>query len=209
MANILIVDDHSFIREGIIRMLKTDHQIRIAGEFSSGKAALKGVSKIDHDLVILDISLPDTNGLYVLERLKIINPNIPVLMLSMHPEEQYAKRAFKLGASGYISKDVSSDEFIIAVKKILKGDKYVSQSFTENLIFDLLEKTVVHPHEKLSDREFQVMCMIAEGQSISEISEILSLSPKTVSTYRSRISQKLNLKNVAQITSYAIHNKLI
>lgn len=209
MINVLIADDHSFLRKGIIQILEKNCDARVAGEFSTGEELLKHAEDEKHDLIILDISLPDMNGLDVLKKLIAKDEKRRVLILSMHPEELYAKRAMKNGAAGYMTKDAPAEELVYAVKKILRGERYVSQSLADLLVNDLSRNSNEKPHELLSDREFQVMRFLAEGETIGEIAVQLDLSPKTISTYRLRILQKLDLKSIVQIGNYATKHKLV
>ena len=207
MIKILIADDHSIVRKGLTQIVEEVSGMLVSGEAASGREALEQVRKYDYDVVILDISRPGMTGLDVLKQIKVKKPKLPVLMLSIHPEEQYAVRALKAGASGYLTKDRAPDELIAAIRTAYEGNKYVSASLAEKLALDL--ETGRLPHEGLSDREFQVMCMIAKGKAIKAIGEELYLSPKTVSTYRSRILVKMKIKNNEELTRYALNNRLI
>lgn len=209
MTRILLVDDHAVVRDGIKRMFDEQPGAVSFGEASTPSNALKLVDEQDWDVVVLDLSLGERSGLEVLKEVKKIRPKLPVLILSMHSEEQYARRAFKAGASGYLTKDCSRAELVGAIEKMVKGSKYVSPALAEKLIFDLERGTDGPPHETLSDREFEVMCLIASGKTVGEIAEILSLSDKTISTYRARILEKTGMKTNAELTHYAIQNKLV
>ena len=178
------------------------------GEARSGSEAVNLVREKDWDIAILDISLAGRSGLDVLKEIKQIKPKLPVLMLSMHAEDQYAMRAFKAGASGYISKASSRDELRDAVLKVIKGGRYVSPSMAERLVFDLSSSEKL-PHEQLSDRELEVLCLIASGRTVGEIAASLTLSDKTISTYRRRILDKMQLSTNAELTHYAIKNGLV
>jgi len=158
---------------------------------------------------VLDISLGARSGLEVLKELKQLRPKLPVLILSMHSEAQYARRAFKAGASGYITKESSHAELVTAINKVIEGRRYVSAALAEKLVFDIERGTGGPPHESLSDREFEVMCLIASGKTVTEVAEVLSLSDKTISTYRARILEKMDMKTNAELTHYAIKNKLV
>jgi len=184
-------------------------KILIAGEASNGHEVLAEISKNKYDVVVLDISMPGINWLDTLKQIKSKSPNTFVLVLSIHPEDQYAVRALKAGASGYLSKESAPDELIVAIRKVATGKKYVSPSLAENLAINLERDTEKPIHEALSDREYQVMCMIANGKSLKEIADSLSLSDKTISTYRSRILEKMKMKNNAEITRYAITHGLV
>jgi len=205
---ILIADDHSIVREGLKQILANRVDLRVEDEASSGYEALKKVNDISFDLVILDINLGDQSGLEVLKQIKTIRPKLPVLILTMHSEQQYATRMLKAGASGFLNKGSASEELLDAIKKISKGGKYISQSLAEQLVMDIGQTNDI-PHERLSDREFEVFRLIAQGKKNKEIAEHLFLSEKTVSTYQSRIFQKMNLENRASIIHYAIENDLI
>ena len=209
MIKILVADDHTIVREGLKQILAETSDIVVSGEAANAQEILNKIFKNDYDVVLLDISMPGKSGLDILKDLKSIKPKLPVLILSMHPEEQYAVRVLKSGASGYLTKGSAPDELITAIRKVSLGGKYVSSVLAEKLAFNL-EKDVEKPiHETLSDREFQVMCMIASGKVISEIAEELLLSVKTISTYRARILEKMKMKNNAEITYYAIKNGLV
>lgn len=208
MTRILIVDDHEVVREGVKTIL-SEQSTAVFGEAGVGPEALRFVREQEWDLVVLDLSLGDRSGLEVLKELKIIRPKLPVLILSMHSEEQYARRAFRAGAAGYVTKDSSRAELAEALNKVAAGGKYVSSSLAEKLIVDLERGSDRPPHETLSDREFEVMCLMASGKSITEIAELLSLSDKTISTYRARLLEKIGIHTNAELVRYALQNKLI
>ncbi len=206
---LLIGDDHAVVRKGMKQILAETKDIVVADEAGNGREVLEKVRKSDFDMVLLDISMPGRDGLEILKELKSLKPKLPVLMLSMYPEEQYAVRSLRSGASGYLTKDSAPDELISAIRKVSSGGKYVSASLAEKLALKLGADVEKPLHEALSDREYQVMCMIASGKAVKEIGEELSLSVKTVSTYRSRILEKMRLKGNAELTRYAIDNKLV
>ena len=208
MINILLVDDHIIVREGLRRIIEDKNGIKILEEASTGEEALGLIIKKNFDLVLLDISLPGKNGLQTLKEIKKLKNPPPVLMLSMHAEEQYAMRAIKAGASGYLTKDSAPGKLVSAIKKISNGKKYISQEVAELLITDLYHDENKLPHEFLSDREFEIMKLIVKGNTAKKISNNLSISDKTVSTYRRRILKKLNLQNTPDLIHYAIDNKL-
>jgi two-component system, NarL family, invasion response regulator UvrY len=209
MIKILIADDHAVVREGVKHILTENNDIVVAGEASNGQEVLEKILKNDFDLVLMDIAMPGRDGLEILKEIKTQKPKLPVLILSMFPEEQYALRALKSGASGYMTKESIPDELVKAVQKISQGGKYISASFSERL-FSILDSDTAKPlHELLSDREYQVMRMIATGKTLKEIADELSLSVKTISTYRSRILEKMDMKNNAELTHYAIKNRLV
>jgi DNA-binding NarL/FixJ family response regulator len=206
---ILIADDHAIVREGVKQIVKTLPEVRLIDEASDGREALNKLTKVHYDLAILDISMPEMTGLDVLQHLKNNNIQTRVLMLSFHPQEQYAVRAFKLGASGYLSKDSAFEELAMAIRKIAAGGKYVSAAFAEKLLFNEVSSTNQQLHESLSEREFQVMIMLAMGKSVTEIASKIFISDKTVATYRTRIMEKMQMKKNAELTIYALRNKLI
>lgn len=210
MTRILIADDHTIVREGLKQILAETSDMVVAGEATNGQEVLDKVLKNNYDVVLLDISMPGRNGLDILKQLKIDNPRVSVLILSMYAEEQYAMRALRAGAAGYMTKESAPDELIQALRKVSQGRKYISPTLAEKLALNLEGGDEQKPpHETLSDREYQVFCMIASGKMIKEIADELALSVKTVSTYRSRILEKMGLKNNAALTHYAIQNKLV
>ena len=209
MKKILIVDDHEVLREGVKRLFEKQPGTATFGEASTVHEALRLVREQDWDLVMLDISLSGKSGLDALKELKQIRPRLPVLILSMHSEEQFARRALKAGASGYVTKDSPRAELVKAVNKVISGGRYVSATLAEKLIFDLGRGTGGPPHETLSDREFEVLRLIASGKTVSEIASMLSLSDSTISTYRGRILEKMGMRTNAELTHYAIQNKLV
>jgi len=202
MIRILVADEHAVIREGLKQIVVVNQDMVVAGEAKSGQEVLDEISKSHYDVVVLDISIPGKGWLDVLKELKSQRPNLPVLILSAYLDEEYAIRAFRAGASGYLTTECAPDELITALRKVLLGGKYVSASLAERLAFDLEMGTEKLPHELLSDREYQVMCLISSGRTVSEISDEMSLSVKTISTYRSRVLEKLNLKNNAELARY-------
>lgn len=206
---ILICDDHKIVREGLRQILKQIEEVTFIGEARDGKEALAILKEDVYEVVLLDISLPDQNGLEVLKSVKSKCPSSNVLMLSMHPQEQYAIRALKLGASGYLTKDTAAEELILAIKKVSEGGKYISQSLAENLALHLEDDSNRQKHEILSNREFEIMIKIANGKSLQEIGNELFISVKTVSTYRCRIMEKMGLKKNAEITRYCLENNLV
>ena len=208
MINILIVDDHLIVREGIKRIINETMDMKIVEEASTGLEAMDLILNNTYDLVLLDISMPGQNGLQTLKLIKKHDKNIRVLMLSMHSEEQYALRTIKAGASGYITKETAPSQLVTAIRKINTGRKFISKEVAELLATDLYHDDEKDPHEYLSDREFEILKMIASGKTTKIISNELSISPKTVSTYRSRILDKLNLKNNSDLIHYVIDYKL-
>jgi len=209
MIRTLIVDDHAIVRKGLRQILEETTDIAVKDEADTGQGALEKIWKNNYDVIILDISMPDRNGLDILKQIKSEKPELAVLVLSIHPEDQYAVRALKSGASGYLTKESAPEELIAAVRKIAEGRKYISNSLAEKLASKLESDADQPLHESLSDREYEVMRMIAEGNALKDIAEDLHLSVKTVSTYRSRILQKMNMKNNAELIHYVIMNKLL
>ena len=209
MKRILIIDDHEIVRDGLKRILSEQSDSNTFGEASTPPEALRLVAEHDWDVVVLDLSLGGRSGLEVLKELKQTRARLPVLILSMHSEEQYARRAFKAGAAGYITKDSPRAELVKAINKVAKGGRYVSPALAEELVIDLERRSDRPPHETLSDREFEVMRLIASGKTVGEIASLLSLSDSTISTYRARILEKMGMKTNAELTHYAIKNKLV
>jgi DNA-binding NarL/FixJ family response regulator len=203
---IIVADDHAVVRKGLKQILLEMSGVKAVEEVDNGPALIERITKENFDFVILDISMPGLSGLLTLKEIKDRKPKLPVLILSIHPEEQYALRTLKDGASGYITKDRAPEELVKAIQKILSGHKYITQSLTDKLINNFGDKL---PHELLSDREYEVFSMIAIGKTMTNIADELSLSVKTVSTYRSRIYDKMDMKSRTEITLYAIHNELI
>jgi two-component system invasion response regulator UvrY len=209
MKRILVVDDHAVVRRGLKQILSDSLDVVEVNEAKNGDEAVAQVQKSKHDLVLLDISLPDRTGLDVLKDLKAIRPDVPVLMLSIHAEELFAIRALKAGASGYLTKACPPEELILAIRKVLMGEKYVSANFAQRLISNLDKNNQKLPHQTLSDREYQVMCMISQGKTPKHIANQLKVSIKTVSTYHSRMLEKMKMESNAEVTRYCLEHKLI
>jgi len=209
MIKILIADDHPVVRQGLKQILSEEPDMEVLGEAQNSQEVLELVRKEDWDIVILDITMPGRGGLDVLKELKHERPKLAVLILSVHPEDQYAVRALKAHASGYMTKDSAPEELVKAIRKILGGGKYISPTLAERLAFDLESGTEKPLHETLSDREFQVMLMIASGKKVSEIAKEMLLSVKTIDTYRARILEKMRMKTNAELTHYAIKHQLV
>ncbi|MGH7491392.1 MAG: response regulator [bacterium] len=209
MIKVLIADDHPIVREGLKLIIRATPDITVAGEASNAQEVLDQVMLQDFQVVLLDISMPGRNGLDILKQLKSMKPGLHHLILSTHPEEQYALRALKSGASGYLTKDKVPEELINAIRKAALGGKYISAALAEKLAFNLSGEKAESPHQMLSDREYQVMCMIASGKTVKQIGEELALSIKTISTYRRRILEKMHMKTNAEITHYAVHEGLV
>ena len=209
MIRILIVDDHAIVRRGLRELLSDQFQGAAFGEAPDARQALELRRKKEWDMALLDIALPGKSGLDLLKELRAEWPRLPVLVLSAHPEDQFAVRALKAGAGGYMTKECAPEELAKAVRKILAGGRYVSSALAETLAMGVTKDLSCTPHETLSDREYEVMSRIASGRTVTEIGEELSLSPKTISTYRSRVLLKLRVKNSAAIVQYAIRNGLV
>jgi two-component system, NarL family, invasion response regulator UvrY len=209
MLRLLVADDHEIVRKGLVKVLAEILQPIKVDEAKNGQEALSMVLKSEYDLVVLDIKMPGKGGLDVLKEIKQHKPKLPVLILSMHPEEQFAVRAIRAGASGYLTKECAGDELVLAIRKALKGERYISGSLAEMLASDLDNNSEKPLHEILSDREYQVMLMIASGKPVSAIAKELRLSVKTISSYRTNILLKTRMKNNSEITHYAIQNKLV
>jgi DNA-binding NarL/FixJ family response regulator len=208
-TRIIIADDHAIFREGLKQVIDTTVDMTVVDEAINGQELLIKVQNNDYDLVILDITMPGRNGLDVLVELKNLKPKLPVLVLSMHPEEQFALRAYKSGASGYMTKNSPSTELLDALYKISRGKKYVSAVLAESLVNGLSDVSQQELQHSLSNREYQVMSLIGSGKTVGKIADELALSVKTVSTYRAHILTKLNMKNNAEITRFVIENNLL
>ena len=209
MLRLLVADDHEIVRKGLVKVLAETLQPIKVDEANNGQEALSKVLKSEYDLVVLDIKMPGKSGLDVLKEIKQHKPKLPVLILSMHPEEQFAIRAMRAGASGYLTKECAGDELVLAIRKALKGERYISSTLAEILAGELNIDSGKPLHEILSDREYQVMLMIASGKPVGAIAKELCLSVKTISSYRTNILLKTRMKNNAEITHYAIQNKLV
>ena len=210
MLKVLIADDHTLIREGLKKILQTAEEISVVLEAQNAREVIEQAKKQDHlDIVILDISLPDKSGLELLKDLKQYYPKLPVLILSMHPEHRFAVRALKAGASGYVTKETAVTELIEAVRKAVQGRKYVSPALAERMALDLEADTGKPLHESLSDREHQVLCLIASGKTVKQIAAALFISISTVNTYRARILEKMRMKTDAELIRYAVEKQLI
>ncbi len=206
---VLIADDHPVVRRGLRQVLADEYPSLSVGEARDAGETLKLAREQDWDIILLDISMPGRSGLEVLKELKRGRPGVPVLILTSHPEEQYAVRVLKAGAAGYMTKESAAEHLIEGIRKAVRGGRYVSPSLAELLAASVGADVETPPHESLSDREYEVLCLIASGKAVGEIAEELSLSVKTVSTYRARILEKMGLKTNAELTRYALKNNLV
>jgi two-component system invasion response regulator UvrY len=209
MIRTLIADDHAVVRQGLRQILQDTSDMQVTGEAASGPEALDRVRDDSYDVVVLDITMPGRSGFDVLKELRVERPGLPVLVLSMHPEEQFAVRLLKAGAAGYLNKESAPEELVKAIRKVVAGGRYVSPTLAEKLAFELDAGSDRLAHETLSDREFLVMRMMASGKTVKEIATELALSVKTISTYRARILTKMNLHTNAELIHYAISNQLV
>ena len=209
MIRILVADDHAIVRDGLKQIVSDTSDMVVAAEASNGREALNKALEDDYDVVLLDITMPDRSGLDILKEIKSQKPELPVLILSMHPEEQYAVRALKAGAAGYLTKESAPEELIRAMRRVSGGGKYVTSSLAEKLASVLKTGAEKPLHQTLSDREYQLLCMIASGKRVKQIANELLLSAKTISTYRSRVLRKMNMNNNIELTRYAIQNQLV
>lgn len=206
---IIIADDHAFLREGIKKTIQDEIDMKIVGEASNANDALNIIKELDPDVVIMDISMPGKSGLDLLKDLKLMKKKYRILILSMHPEDRFAIRALKAGASGYLTKESAPDELVKAIRTVLTGRKYVSKALAEKLADILSDDMDKQPHELLSDREYEVFIKIASGKKAVDIAAEISISVHTVNTYRARILEKLNINSNVELTQYAMHNNLI
>ncbi len=209
MIKIVIADDHDIVRAGLKQIISDTRDMEVTGESGSAEQLIELIKKNDYDVVLLDLKMSGMNGLDAIKHIKLMKPDLPVIVLSMHAEDQYAVRTIKAGASGYITKETASENLVSAIKKAVAGGRYISPALAESLADSIAWGGMETPHEKLTDREFQVMCMIASGKSVSEIASELFLSVKTISTYRQRILGKMNMKNNSELTHYVIKNNLL
>ena len=210
MIKVLVSDDHAVLRTGVTKILMHGLEGVVCGEAGNAEEILEQVQNHEWDLVILDINMPGRSGIEVLREIRRLRPSLPVLVLSMHPEDQYGKRVLRTGASGFMNKDVAPEELIKAVHKVLSGGRYVSPVLAEKLAFDLTNPNAGRAaHEALSEREFEVLRLIASGKAVSEIAEAIHLSVATVSTYRARILLKMNMTTTTELIRYGLENRLV
>jgi|SRR5665647_162728 len=211
MIKVFIVDDHEIIREGLKKILKEESDFVVVGEAQDGVDALDKIQKpdFDCDIMLLDMNMPGRSGIDLLSDLKILKPKLSILVLSIHPEDKFALRTLKAGASGYLCKDTALDELVVAIRKIYTKGRYLSPTLAEQLAFDVVPEKDALPHEQLSNRELEIMFMLATGKKVKDIAAELTLSISTVFTYRVRIFEKLKVKNNVELTHYAMTNKLV
>jgi two-component system, NarL family, invasion response regulator UvrY len=209
MINVLIADDHAIVRQGLKQIIAETSDLVVTGEATSGSEALDMAARNSYDVAVLDLSMPGRGGLETIRLLRDLHPSLPILVLSMYPEEQFAVRALRAGASGYLTKASAPEELINALRRVASGRRYITESLAESLARDLEKPVSDTPHQDLSDREFQVMRMIASGLTISEIADQLALSVKTVSTYRERILVKMQMRTNAELTHYSVVHNLL
>jgi DNA-binding NarL/FixJ family response regulator len=206
---VMIADDHAIVRQGLRQILSDTEDMEVAGEACNGVEALRLSREGEWDVVLMDVSMPDRNGIDALKLIRKEQPRLPVLILSMYPEEQYAIRALKAGAAGYLTKQSAPDQLVTAIRQVASGKKYVSASLAMELADAITDDTDRPLHERLSDREYQTLCMIASGKTLTEIAEELNLSVKTVSVYRARLLEKMRLRNNAELTHYGLKFGLV
>lgn len=209
MIRVLLADDHKIVRAGLKELLSETGDIAVAGEANDGTETLAQIREHDFDVAVLDMSMPGRSGIDLIRQVKQEKPRLPILVLSMHSEEQYAVRALKAGASGYLTKESAADQLVTAIRRIATGGAFVTPETAQRLALNLNEATAAAPHTLLSDREFQVFRLIAAGKSVSEIAKQLSLSVKTISTHKTRIMRKMGLANQTELIRYAIEHRLL
>ncbi|HEY7741461.1 MAG TPA: response regulator transcription factor [Burkholderiales bacterium] len=209
MIQVLLADDHAIVRAGLKELLEDTGEIRVAGEATNGQEVMAQIRARDFDVAVLDMTMPGRSGIELIKQVKDEKPKLRILVLTMHSENQYAVRALRAGASGYLTKEAAADQLVAAIRRIAAGGAYVSPETAERLVLDTGPHAVAAPHTLLSDREFQVLQMIAGGRSVGEIAKRLSLSVKTVSTHKTRILQKMGLSNQAELIRYALEHKLL
>ena len=206
---VAIVDDHSVVRTGLMKILKEEPDIEVVAEANGYTEFFNQLTETHPDILLLDISMPGKNGLEILKEVKHSNPSIKVLMLSMHPEDRFSVRAMKAGAAGYLTKESASEDLVSAIRQVSSNGKFITMTLAEKLVNSFEKDNNKLPHEKLSDREFEILCMIAQGSKVKEIAEKLFLSPATVATYRARVLDKMQLRSNVDITNYVLRNNLV
>lgn len=209
MKEILIADDHEIVRRGLRALFDEHPDLEVAGEASTAPEVLERVREESWDLLVLDLGMPGGEGLETLRRIRSADPDLPVVILSVHPEDQLARRLLRAGARGYVQKEAASENLVVAVRRVLGGDRYVSPELASRLAADLEEPGPEALHETLSEREFQVLRLLGQGKSVSGIADELTLSPKTVSTYKSRLLDKMEMETTAELIRYAVENDLV
>ncbi|MBF0285737.1 MAG: response regulator transcription factor [Magnetococcales bacterium] len=210
MIRLFIADDHAIVREGLKQILARESDLQVCGEADNGKEAVRRLLAEDFDVVLLDVTMPEAGGFDVLTRMRREKPKLPIIILTMHDEEILARRFLKAGAVGYLTKDAAPAQLVAAVRKVARGGKYLSEDLMERLMEELgSDESDKPPHEKLSDREFAILCKLASGMTLSEVARHFHVAASTVSTQRARILEKLNLRNNAELTHYAIKNGLV
>ena len=209
MIKVLIADNHQLIREGLKMIMREDSEIRIVGEAHNGEETLDKIQNRDCDILLMHLNMPGTNGIELIMEVKKLKPNVQILVLSMQPEDKFALRTLRAGASGYLCKDKALENLLIAIRRLHTRGRYLSEAMIDKLAYEIIPTTAVLPHRQLSSRELQTMFMLASGKKVKEIADELTLSISTVFTYRVRIFEKLNIKNIVELTHYAISNDLI
>ena len=209
MTRVLIADDHGVVREGLKQIIASASDLELVGEAATGEETLDKALTLGCDMLVLDITMPGRNGFDIMLDLKAQKPDVRILMLSMHPEEQYAVRALRAGAFGYLNKGSAPQELMAAIEKVAQGGRYISPSLAETIAFNLASGGEGKPHDALSDREYQVLCMIGSGKTVRQIADELMLSSKTVSTYRQRLLEKMKMSSNAELIRYALQNRLV
>lgn len=209
MLKVLIADDHAVVRRGLKQILEETSDVVVSGEATNSREVLEQVAAKSWDVLVLDITMPGRSGLDILREVKQLAPKLPVLVLSMHSEEQFASRVLKAGAAGYLPKESAPEELVKAIRKVCAGGRYISSAQAEKLIYMMEPGGDKMPHETLSNREYEVLRLIASGKTVTQIADAVNLSVKTISTYRSRLLEKMRMQNSAELTHYAIKNRLV
>lgn len=209
MIRVFVADDHELFRAGLKEILQDAEDIVVAGEAARGEEAVAAIKEGEYDVLILDITMPGLHWLEVINQVHEVKPNLPVFILTMHPEEQYALRALRAGVAGYLTKNVAPDELVQAIRRVAQGRRYLGEALAEHLANYVTEDRGTMPHEQLTDREYEVMCLIATGHNATQIAKTLGLSIKTISTYRTRILDKMGLENNAELIRYVLEHNLL